>query len=102
MLDCGALVLEVRIKPTTDFYCSGVIPQKNLTNNVLKILQHEDYADVSFQVQGRIFHAHKAILKVQAPNLANLCESCNKTNTLPINDVEQDMLNLCLRTCMAQ
>jgi hypothetical protein len=58
MLDCGALVLEVRIKPTTDFYCSGVIPQKNLTNNVLKILHNEDNADVSFQVQGRIFHAH--------------------------------------------
>jgi speckle-type POZ protein len=63
---------------------------------MVSLFQSNDYADVSFEVKGQVFLAHKAILKCKAPDLAELCETYGTTNPMPIEDVEprifKDML----------
>jgi hypothetical protein len=49
-------------------------------------------------VKDHTIYAHKAILKAQAPDLAELCDGCDETNQMPINDVEPEIFQLMLKT----
>jgi hypothetical protein len=57
----------------------------------------EGTADVTFRVMGRVIFAHKWILETRAPDLAVLCDSCDKANPLPIEDVEPEIFEIMVK-----
>jgi hypothetical protein len=94
------LVFEIHIRPTPKYcnYSKYAQPQNTFSENMLNIFLDEDSADIAFKVKGHNIYAHKAILKAQAPDLAELCDGCDETNQMPINDVEPEIFQLMLKT----
>lgn len=90
ILPHGTLTLEVRIRPHLNYYvyCDSEVVHTRPSDEILKLfLDHHD-ADVAFQVKEQVFPAHRVILRCFAPDLAELCETFDRTNPMPINDVE--------------
>ena len=98
ILNNGTMTVEVRIRPHEDYYCRDVTPKSSVTNDVYAHLyQDEDSADVAFQVKARVYHAHKALLKARVPELYELAEPYNKSNPIPIKDVEPEIFETMLQ-----
>lgn len=95
----GTLVFEVRVRPTSDYYCRDVKPRPTLGE---KFFLNEESSDVAFKVKGRVFHAHQIVLKAQAPDLAELTESYDKESPLPIKDVDPKIFEIMLRFVYGQ
>jgi speckle-type POZ protein len=55
-----------------------------------------DDADVLFKVKDQVFPAHRVILKFRAPELAELCETSDRTKPMPVEDVEPDVFKAML------
>ena len=94
ILDQGTLTFEVRISIQPDGCHCDAKPQTDMSKNMLKLLQSEDIVDVAFQVKGKIFYAHRLVIKAQAPELAELCEGCDCTTPMSISDVEPDIFQM--------
>ncbi|KAL3785687.1 hypothetical protein HJC23_008720 [Cyclotella cryptica] len=97
VLPSGTLEIEVCIQLHTDYLCRSVEPQSTLAEDVMTILNDEGSADVAFQVMGKVIFAHKSILKARASDLAVMCDSWDKTNPVPIDDVEPEIFEIMLK-----
>ena len=97
ILQHGALTLEVRIRPHCHYYCNIDNAENRPSDQILKLFLSDDDADIAFIVKGRVFPAHRVILKCFAPDLAELSETYDKRNPMPIDDVEPDVFQLMLR-----
>ena len=89
ILNNGALVFEVRIKPNRGYCCQLPVRtmQPGIADNIFdKLFNDKGSADVAFQVKDTVFYAHRAILKAQAPGLYVLAEQFDKNIPMPIND----------------
>eukprot|EP00956_Cyclotella_meneghiniana_P021842 scaffold40426_cov21-Cyclotella_meneghiniana.AAC.2 len=90
ILNNGTLTIEVRIRPEN--YCRrDATPKPSVADDLYKLYQDEDTADVAFTIKTDVFYAHKAILKARVPELAELAEPYDKDNSIPIKDVEPDI-----------
>jgi len=79
----GTLTVEVRMKLDEKHRCKYFIPKNPFVQCMLKLFLDDETADVSFEVQGKIFCAHKIVIKACAPGfLSSLCESC--TGSSPV------------------
>jgi len=54
-------------------------------------------SDVKFSVEGEIFNAHRLILKLSAPALAQLCEDVDEDTPIPIINVRSQIFQGVLR-----
>ena len=63
---------------------------------MLQVSLNNDHANVAFKTGGEILPAHKIILKCQAPDHAELCETFDATNPMPVDDVEPDIFRFML------
>eukprot|EP00956_Cyclotella_meneghiniana_P026015 scaffold55476_cov22-Cyclotella_meneghiniana.AAC.1 len=96
VLNNGTLTIEVRIGPEN--YCRrDATPKPSVADDLYRIYQDEDTADVAFKVKMNIFHAHKAILKARVPELAELAEPYDTKNPIPMKDVEPDIFEIMLK-----
>ena len=98
ILNKGTLTFAIRIKPDKKHYCLPVKPQSQLTlgKNILELLGDIDSADVTFTVGKSMFHAHKLILKAQAPELLELTEQFSTDNPMVIKDVDPKIFEMML------
>ena len=84
-------------------------PTNTISADMLKLLDDTDNADVLFDIaqdkngkkqkekQGpRIFYAHRNILSVRCPALAELAEVCDPKTPIPIGDVEAGVFRMLL------
>ena len=97
----GNLVVEVDIQAMIDKSPTWS-PTNTLSLDMLKLLtKHSDDFDVTFQVGGdnaKEFHAHRTILKVRAPVLADIIADYPDSSTdIPIKDVVPDIFRMLLR-----
>ena len=69
----------------------------SLCDNILKLFGDEETSDLAFQVDDTTIHAHKFILKVQAPELFLLSESFDKDTPMPITDVKPLVFEMMLK-----
>ena len=60
-------------------------PPNPFSQNILKLLDNEDTADVSFVVKDTRVFAHRILLEANAPVLATFCERCDKNTPVPID-----------------
>ena len=81
-------------------------PSNTVCSDMLKVMNRADAenADVHFSVISQdeenansSFHAHRAILAVRCPALAELAEDCDVEKPIPIQDVSPDMFRMLLR-----
>ena len=77
----GTLIVDIYIHARPDQNGYHVSPNP-FAKNMLKLLESEDNADVSFKINDAIVRAHKLILRVNAPILANFCEGASGTPVL--------------------
>jgi hypothetical protein len=99
VLNNGTLTFEVRIRPAKDYYCRDVIgAEPTLAGDIYRLFLDKDTADVSFKVKRRVFHAHKVILKVRAPDLGVLADSFDEKSPLPIKDVKPEIFEIMLKS----
>ena len=98
ILKKGTLTFAIRIKPNVKHYCLSVKPQPELTlsENISKLFGDIDSADVAFTVGKSMFHAHKLILKAQAPELLELTEQFSTDNPMVIKDVDPEIFEMML------
>lgn len=61
---------------------------------MLKLFLEENTEDVAFRVKGKILKAHRDVLRAHVPELAELFESCDLSNPLPVNDVTRNTFQL--------
>ena len=102
LLTNGTLTFKVRIWPDNGYSVKTVIHtsmrQSSLSKNILELfLGQDDTTDVAFKVKGEVMFAHRVILKAQAPELAEMCENCDKTNPMPVDDVEPEIFKTMLK-----
>jgi hypothetical protein len=94
ILQFGSLTLEVRMRLHTDDYCNDDKPQSSLGDDMLKVFLEENTEDVAFKVKGKIVKAHITVLRAQAKELAELCESFSLSKPMRIDDVNPDIFQL--------
>ena len=90
-LNQGTLTLELRMKlvETVNF-----IPKNPFGKHMLELFLEEESADVLFELSSDNtsstvqYHAHRLVLKACAPDLARLCEGCDKSTPVTIPDVD--------------
>lgn len=100
----GALLVDVLLQILPDAV-SLYVPTNPLGAKILKLLENDEKADVSFKVENTIIRAHKFILDLNAPLLFNFCEGhddegSNKnsnTKPIPINDIKIGIFRIILR-----
>lgn len=77
LLRDDALIIEMVVEDDTANVNSLDLPKSSLVNNALQLLVSGDDADVAFEVNGSIIHAHKLILKINAKQLHSFFSSGN-------------------------
>jgi hypothetical protein len=110
----GTLVVEVYLKPHEPIKAMlpHFIPENPFCNNMLRMFNDEESADIIFKVgkhQSKnnaakvakiatvTFHAHRVILKACSAILADLCQSKgDPTTPIEITDVSPDIFRLLL------
>eukprot|EP00956_Cyclotella_meneghiniana_P035239 scaffold112864_cov83-Cyclotella_meneghiniana.AAC.2 len=97
ILQNGTLTFEVRIRPHSNYYCNSDTRQSRPSDEILKQFLNREDADLAFKVGADIFPAHRIIIRCFAPELAELSETFDIDNPMPIDDVEpstfKDMLS---------
>ena len=112
----GTLTIELSMKvhnpkPST-LPCKPFIPTNPINTLMPSMFNDEETADVIFEVRleekpsdtstrkskkAKIspvrFYAHRCILKLCAPNLADLCESSDKLSPIPISNVKPNIFH---------
>eukprot|EP00984_Skeletonema_dohrnii_P015578 scaffold6767_cov117-Skeletonema_dohrnii-CCMP3373.AAC.3 len=79
-------------------------PQNPCPKNLMKLLllqeDHNDdtsLADVHFQINDEVvIHAHKLILKMNAPELYLLCEDADTNQSIPITGISEEVFRIVL------
>ena len=85
-------------------------PTNTISADMLKLLDDTDNADVLFDIaqdkkgkkqnrkqESRAFYAHRNILSVRCPALAELAEVCDPKTPIPIGDVQAGVFRMLLR-----
>lgn len=94
----GTLLVEVKLRHATS--APPFIPDNPATCNIVqKMFMDEEFTDITFEIGGEklttssptVFHAHRLILKMAAPQLEELCVKSDETPTrVQILDVSPD------------
>mmetsp|Transcript_931 Transcript_931/g.2003 ORF Transcript_931/g.2003 Transcript_931/m.2003 type:complete len:395 (+) Transcript_931:38-1222(+) len=101
----GALLVDVLMQILPDAV-SLYVPTNPLGANILKLLENDEKADVWFNVENTIVHAHKFILDLNAPLLFDFCKGHNEeedgnknsnTEPIPIDDIKLGIFRIILR-----
>ena len=95
-LSDGNLIIKVTIQIYLDrpkFWA----PTKTLNSDFLKFLESKELSDVIFAVDGEKFPAHRFILAVYAPTLAELAEDAPDGTEIEIDKVDKQTFQVLLR-----
>lgn len=95
LLDDGSLVIdaELQIVSNQDEYR----PLNPHVKNMLALLDSGDDSDASFKIGGTVIHAHKLILKNNAPILFGFCEKNENGKPIPITETNLDVFRIVLQ-----
>lgn len=92
------MTFEVRIRLHRDEYRHTDIPKSNVADDVLKLYLEENCEDVAFKVKGKIVKSHRFVLRARAPELAELSETFDVNNPMPVEDVKPEVFELMIGT----
>ncbi|CAL5011295.1 unnamed protein product [Urochloa decumbens] len=77
------------------------VPPSDMLDDLGKLLESEEGADVTFEVNGEVFHAHEIVLAVRSPvfkeKLCGLARDSDEMKSITIEDVEPDVFKALLR-----
>jgi speckle-type POZ protein len=67
VIECKITVIKEPPVRQTSPVVQALVPPSDLSDNLAKLLEAQDEADVIFKVNGEAFPAHKMILAMQSP-----------------------------------
>ncbi|KAL6659102.1 hypothetical protein ACP70R_003142 [Stipagrostis hirtigluma subsp. patula] len=67
VIECDVTVILGKPVSKSDTKCEVQVPPSSLSDNLGKLLESEEGADVTFKVKGEVFHAHKLVLAMRSP-----------------------------------
>ncbi|CAO2209716.1 unnamed protein product [Urochloa humidicola] len=78
------------------------VPPSDMLDDLGKLLESGEGADVSFEVKGEVFHAHEIILAVRSPVFKEILRGSTRDNddemkSITIEDVQPDVFKALLR-----
>ena len=94
ILKDGTLTIEVRIRLHPNDYCHVNKPAASVGDNMMEVYLNENEEDVAFKAKEGIVKAHRIILKAEAKELAELSETYDVANPMPVEDVDLAVLQL--------
>eukprot|EP00956_Cyclotella_meneghiniana_P018427 scaffold30656_cov62-Cyclotella_meneghiniana.AAC.3 len=99
----GTFTIYVRIRPHDDDAHGDTNPDSKICSRIVSnLMKNENDADVTFDVKGQLMYAHTIILKERAPDLVtDFCDACDKSNPIPIQDVEPEVFKAMLQHAYA-
>ena len=100
MLVRGNLIVDAIVQYHQEEKDCLYVPANPFGQNMLKLLENNQYADVMFRVgdSQELFPAHRLILNMNAPALANFCsEPLNNKPTINIKDTNPRVFRYVLR-----
>jgi len=113
-LNNGTLTLEIHLRTYKQGDPTSFVPSNSFCGNMLKVFNNEEMSDVTFEVGGEVesaasrrkrakttattFHAFHAILRVNAPSLADMCRPGDEA-AVPINGVDPEVFKMVLYFC---
>ena len=93
----GSLVIKVQMRLSADRYICAIYP-RNSSFNYASILGDKTTSDISFNVGGRLFFAHKCIIKAHANDFYTMCEEYTKESPMVINDVDENIFDIMINS----
>ncbi|EJK72127.1 hypothetical protein THAOC_06373 [Thalassiosira oceanica] len=113
-LDNGSLKLEIHLRTNKQTGPTIYVPSNPFCKNMLEGFNNEEMSDVTFEVGGEVesaanrrkrakttasmFHAFHAILRLNAPSLADMCRPEDEA-AVPINGVDPEVFKIVLYFC---
>lgn len=67
MLECNVTVLMGTLVSESKTICGIQVPPSDLVDNLVKLLESGEGADVTFKIEEEVFHAHKIVLAMRSP-----------------------------------
>ncbi|EJK61215.1 hypothetical protein THAOC_18339 [Thalassiosira oceanica] len=113
-LNNGTFTLEIHLRTFRQGKPTSFVPSNPCGGNILKGFNNEEMSDVTFEVDGEVesaanrckrakttattFHAFHAILRLNAPSLADMCRPGDEA-AVPIIGVEPEVFKMLLYFC---
>jgi hypothetical protein len=94
-LNNGTLTFRVDMRLSAKEYPTCILKQPCSIDNT-EVYLDDETSDVAFHVKGKVFVAHKGILKAQAREFYEMCEDNDKENLMVISDVDEDIFRIML------
>jgi len=91
----GTLIIDVELQIISK--PNEFRPSNPLVENMLKLFEDKDDADVTFKVGSVIISAHKFVLKVNAPVLLRFCDESDGGSHVSIMDATPEVFNIVMR-----
>ncbi|CAL5011202.1 unnamed protein product [Urochloa decumbens] len=66
-IECNMAVIMETTTPESEMICDIQVPPSDLLEDLGKLLESEEVADVAFKVDGEVFRAHKFLLALRSP-----------------------------------
>ena len=91
MIGCDVTVVRQSLVEET---VEVQVPPSDLSDDLGKLLESGVGADVTFEVKGEVFHAHKIVLAARSPVFKELIYGStgdNETMSIAVEDVEPDV-----------
>ncbi|CAL5011297.1 unnamed protein product [Urochloa decumbens] len=104
--DDGCIVIEcdvtvVKQSLVAEMAVEVQVPPSDMLDDLGKLLESEEGADVMFEVKGEVFHAHEVVLAARSPVLKEILRGLARDNdemkSVMIGDVEPDVFKALLR-----
>ncbi|TVU42432.1 hypothetical protein EJB05_08837, partial [Eragrostis curvula] len=74
MIECEVTVIKEPRAAEMNMAVEVQVPPSNLSDNIVKFLETEEEVDVTFEVKGEVFRAHRLVLAMRSPVFkAELC-----------------------------
>ena len=67
MIESDITIVLGLLVSASDTMCEIEVPSSDLPDDLGKLLESKKRADVTFKVEGEVFHAHKFVLAMRSP-----------------------------------
>ena len=96
-LQNGSLAIMLQLRLAPKLYRQSIYRYK-FPYDVKDIFNDKETSDITFDVGGKLFHAHKCIIKANAKDFYVMCEEYSTDSPMLINDVHNSTFSIMINS----